>query len=89
MVSHILHVQLNTDAPIGVSTKSGGRKRDMIESLSDENNPPRDTGCIVNAKGAELNGSEVRNLNDTSLQEIDDNGGIRKRRRNLPSRYRE
>lgn len=82
-------VSANADAPIAVSTRPGVRKRDMVELFSDENNPPRDTEFIENAKDAELNSSEVRNPNDIPLQEIDDNCGIRKRHRNLPSRYRE
>ena len=69
--------------------RSRERKRDMIELLSDENNPPGDTECIANAKGTELNSNGVRNFNDTSLQEINDSGGVRKRQRNLPNRYRE
>ena len=85
MVSHVLHVPLNADAPMAVSPRPRGRKCDMGELLSDENSPPGDTGCIANAKGTELNSSGVRNPNDIPLQEIDDNGGIRKRHRNLPS----
>jgi hypothetical protein len=90
MVSHhALRVPLNADASMAVLPSSPGRKRDMIELLSDENNPSRDTEYIANAKGTELNSNGVRNFNDTSLQEIDDNGGVRKRQRNLPNRYRE
>ena len=61
----------------------------MVELLSDENSPPGDTGCIVNAKDTELNSSGLWNPNDIPLQEIDDNDGIHKRHRNLPSQYQE
>lgn len=64
MVSHALPVPLNADASMAVIPRSRGRKRDMIELLSDENNPPGDTECIANAKGTELNSNGVRNFND-------------------------
>ena len=89
MVSHVLHVSLNADAPMMVSSRPCGRKCDMVELLSDENSPPGDTGCIVNAKGTKLNSSGLWNPNDIPLQEIDDNDGIHKRHRNLPSQYQE
>ena len=72
-----------------ISSKPRGRKRDMIELLSDANNPLGDTGCIANVKAIELNSNEIWKFNDISLQEIDDNNDIRKRYRNLSSRYRE
>ena len=65
MVSHALRVPLNAGAPMAVSPRPRGRKRDMVELLSDENNPPGDTGCIAKVRGTV---SGVRNLADTNVQ---------------------
>jgi hypothetical protein len=72
-----------------VSPKPHGTKRDMVQLLTDENNPLGDTACVANIKGTESGSDGVRNPNAMPLQKIDDNGGTRKRHRNLPSRYRE
>ena len=68
MVSRALRVPLNAGAPMAVSPRPRGRKRDMVGLLSDENNPPGDTGCIAKAKGTELNSSRARNLTDTNIR---------------------
>lgn len=59
MISHILHISLNIDTPMTISPRPGGRKRDMIDLLSDENNPPQDTEYIANAKDVKLNNNEI------------------------------
>ena len=65
------------------------RKCDMREFLFDKNNSLEDIEYIANVKGTELNSNGIWNFNDISLQEIDNNDDVRKRHRNLLSRYRE
>ena len=89
MISYILHVSLNVNAFMMISSRSRERKCDMREFLSDENNSLEDIEYITNIKDIELNINKIWNLNDISLQEIDDNNDIHKRYKNLSSQYQE